>query len=155
MGANKYNVETQIDFFRKKVDGKPLEYDRMDVLSGEMTPGDIHKVTEQDIQAVRDFIVNEEKNYPTTGLKPLFREWERLQTQYEEKFNKNKAAVTAEAARKVEEEKEKQEKERQEKEKQEKESSARKLKEEREQKNKKSPEAAQNEKASAPKAEKK
>lgn len=158
MGANKYSVETQIDFFHKTIDGKSLEYDRVDDLSGQMMPGDIHKVTEQDIQAVRDFIKNEEDKYPDTGLKSLFREWEKLQGQYEEKLSKEKAAVTAEAAKKVEEAKRKQEEETSarklndanKKEKEEKEALARKLEEEKEQKDKKPSETTQNKKTSVP-----
>lgn len=83
----------------------------MDNLSGEMTPGDIHKVTEQDIQGVRDFIANERKNYPDTSLEPLFREWERLQKQYEEKLEKEKAKVVAKAAADMQSEREKQQRE--------------------------------------------
>jgi len=80
----------------------------MDNLSGEVIPGDIHKVTEQDIQGVRDFIANERKNYPDTSLEPLFREWERLQRQYKEKFEEDKAKVVAQTSKDVQKEKEKQ-----------------------------------------------
>lgn len=83
----------------------------MDNLSGEMIPGDIHKVTEQDIQGVRDFIANERKNYPDTGLEPLFKEWERLQKQYKEKFEEDKARVVAQTSKDVQSEKERQQRE--------------------------------------------